>query len=100
MDEAERWEKARQAVMRLRELLDIMRANLEHGETVYAALFDHLSDEEKRLPEKQRQGLAGELVLEDRKPLEGAALDMRWHAHELDRAFEELYDIVVSIETS
>lgn len=91
-------ERARQAVMRFRELLDLMGNRLAHGEKVYAALFDGLSPEVMAQSEKARQGAAGLAVIEDRQPFLRAALDMRWYAREMSQAFEELHDIVVSID--
>ena len=39
MDYEEQYEKTRQGVMRLRELLDLMREQLEEGERAYERLF-------------------------------------------------------------
>jgi hypothetical protein len=97
MANSEQFEKARQEVMRFRELLDIMRGNLEYGERAYAALFANIpADELAGLKEKERQGKAGERLLADKTPISQAALDMRFYARELERAFEEFYNIIAT----
>lgn len=86
-------EKARQAIMRLRELLDIMRAQLEEGEQVYQQLFAHVSAEDKAaLKEKELQRVAAFAVLEDSTLLSNAALHLRFVARNLEKDFEQLYD--------
>lgn len=98
MANLEQLEKARQEVMRFRELLDIMRRDLDYGEHAYAALFaDIPADELAGLKEKDRQGKAGERLLNDKSALSQAALDMRFHAHELERAFEEFYNVIATV---
>jgi len=84
-------ERLRQAVMRFRELLDIMRLRLEHGEKAYTALFKNLTPE-AGLKEKEMQGLVADMLLSDSTPLQNAALDMRFFARDLERAFEEVHD--------
>jgi hypothetical protein len=95
MTHAEDLEKKRQAVMRLRELLDHMRLKLDEGERAYARLFATFSEAEMRnTPEKEMQGRAAELLLTNPRPLENAILQMQFHARDLERAFEELYNII------
>ncbi len=47
MTNDEQIEKIRQAIMRYRELLDILQQRLAQGEKDYAALFDLLTTEQK-----------------------------------------------------
>lgn len=93
MTNHEQVEKTRQAIMRLRELLDIMRAQLEAGEAAYAALFMSLSPNDRRnLREKEIQRLAALAILDDTSTLSSAALNMRFATRSLERDFEQLYD--------
>ncbi|MEP7293749.1 MAG: hypothetical protein ABI835_18320 [Chloroflexota bacterium] len=93
MVDPEKLEKTRQAVMRMRELLDIMRAQLEEGEQDYVQLFStQTADDVKNLKEKERQGLAALELLDDPSSLAKSALHMRFFARELERDFEQLYD--------
>lgn len=97
MIDPEQLEKTRQAVMRMRELLDIMRGQLEQGERDYAALFAKQDPEAVRnLKEKDRQGLVAVDLLDDPSALAKAALNMRFVARELERDFEQLYDNLLS----
>lgn len=99
MPAAESVEKMRQAVMRYRELLDHLRLRLDSSERDYAALFAALTPEERTLGEKQQQGLAALPLLEDRKPLETALLRIQFDCRDLERAFEELYGIILHDDT-
>lgn len=92
----EEHEKARQAIMRFRELLDIMRMHLEEGEQAYRQLFAHLPPEAEGLPEKERQALVARSVVEDSTALRRAALQLRFDARDMERAFEEVHDNLVT----
>jgi hypothetical protein len=99
MSNAEDIEKVRQEIMRLRELLDIMRDKLEDGERAYAGLFSSFSAEEvSGIAEKDRQWKAAEKLVGDVSPLRQAVMQLRFDTHELERSFEELYDIIGSSE--
>ncbi|MFN8417733.1 MAG: hypothetical protein U0528_00565 [Anaerolineae bacterium] len=92
-------EKVRQEVMRFRELLNIMRLRLDEGERAYDNLFAKRSAEEKStLKEKDLQWrVAEQLIADDEETLlRDAALHMRFHARDLERAFEELYNISIT----
>ncbi len=90
-------EKVRQEIMRFRELLNIMAQKLQSGERAYAQLFANYSpDEIKATKEKDLQWKVAEKMLGDVSSLSKAALQMRFAAHELEAAFEELYDIIVT----
>jgi hypothetical protein len=92
-------EKVRQDIMRLRELLDIMRVRLEAGEREYARLFTGLSVEDSQtLKVKDLQWKLAEHMLDsdDLRPLSALVLRMRFECHELDRAFEDLHDTIVT----
>ncbi len=97
MSNSEEVEKARQAIMRFRELLDIMRAQLEEGERAYTRLFANRSAEEKAtLKEKELQGRAALDLLDDPSALGKAAIEMRFAARNLERDFEQLYDNIMA----
>lgn len=92
---SEALEKKRQAVMRLRELLDHMRLKLDEGERSYSRLFAQFTaDEIQNTPEKEMQGRAAQLLFDNPRPLENAILQMQFNARDLERAFEELYNII------
>jgi hypothetical protein len=96
MHDPEQVEKMRQAVMRLRELLDIMGGQLAEGERAYAKLFARLNPEETAtLKEKERQGLAALQLLDNPTALADAALNLRFVTRELERDFEQLYDNIM-----
>lgn len=90
-------EKVRQEIMRFRELLNIMTKNVQDGERAYASLFNALSEEDKKsLKEKDLQWKAAELIINDLTAFGNAVLGMRFKARELEKCFEELYDIIVT----
>ncbi len=83
--------------MRFRELLNIMAQELQSGERTYAQLFSDYSPEDiKNTKEKDLQWKVAEKMLGDVSPLSKAALQMRFAAHELEAAFEQLYDIIIT----
>ena len=97
MPTSEEIEKVRQEIMRFHELLNIMRANLEAGERAYTQLFADCSPEEmKTLKEKDLQWKVAEDMVGDVSQLRTAVSRMRFDARNLERAFEELHDIIVS----
>ena len=101
MAEREDIEKVRQEIMRFRELLDIMRGKLDDGERAYAQLFAKCDPEDvQRLKTKDLQWKAAEQVIDDLTPLSRAVGQMRFEARNLERAFEELHDIIVSTESA
>lgn len=91
MTEAEQIEKIRQAVMRYRELMDIVHERVQAGERTYEGLFRALSPEQMALPEKLRQREAAIVLLEDMERLRRAVLRMSLGLQEMGREFEELY---------
>ena len=99
MPDREAVEKVRQEIMRFRELLDIMRQQLESGERAYDKLFASFTDEERQnTKEKDLQWKAAERMMDDLKPLRDAVLHMQFDSRELERAFEELYGIIITPE--
>lgn len=92
MADPEQMEKVRQAIMRYRELLDVLRARTEASERRYAALFSGLDDRQRALPEKLQQREAAIHALDDLQPLRRAALRTQFDLRDLERAFEELYE--------
>lgn len=101
MTTAEDIEKVRQEIMRFRELLNIMRKNLEYGERTYANLFSGIPPEEVAgTKEKDLQWKLAEKMVADTSQLSRFALQMRFAARDLEKAFEELHDIIVSAPNS
>ena len=90
-------EKLRQAIMRYRELLDHMRMQMEAGERRYAKLFANITPEERQgKGEKEVQTLVARQLVDDLEPLSRAVLQAQFDARDLQRAFEELYDIILT----
>lgn len=90
-------EKMRQAVMRLHELLEIMRHEVGKGDAAYQALFAHLTPDELLLPYKQQQHVIAEMMLDtSRQPLADIAIGMRLHSRDFEREFEALYNNIIS----
>lgn len=90
-------EDVRQEIMRFRELLNIMRLKLEDGEGAYARLFDVVPpDALAGLKEKDQQWQLAEQIVTDTSTLRKAVLQTRFNARELEKAFEELHDIIVT----
>jgi hypothetical protein len=93
---AEEIEKGRQAIMRFRELLDLMRAQLDEGEQAYGLLFANCSPEEiATLKEKDLQGKAAIDLIANPSTLGKAALHLRRAVRDFERDFEELYDNIM-----
>ena len=83
------------------ELLNIMSQKLNEGEQAYAKLFANCSVEDKQhLKEKDLQWKAAELIKNsnDLSLLSRAAGSMRFETRALESAFEELYDIIVTVQ--
>lgn len=98
MAEREDIEKVRQEIMRFRELLDIMRGKLEEGERAYAQLLATCSPEDVQpLKTKDLQWKAAEQIVDDLTPLRRAVGQMRYETRNLERAFEELHGVIVSV---
>jgi hypothetical protein len=92
-------ERIRQAIMRLHELMELMRHHLHEGETAYEALFATLTPEERTLPYKTQQRVIAETLLDSStQPLADIALRLRLHARDFEREFENVHDKVVSSE--
>ena len=101
MANPEEIEKVRQEIMRFRELLNIMRLKLDEGERAYGQLFANVSPEEMTtMKEKDLQGKVAREIIGNLTPLSNAVLKVRFDARELERAFEELYNIIVTVQES
>ncbi|MCU0514282.1 MAG: hypothetical protein MUE40_17135 [Anaerolineae bacterium] len=99
MHSAEQVEKVRQAIMRYRELLDVLAGRMAAGEKRYVALFQGLTPEQRAsLPEKLQQREAARAALEDLDPLRRALLAMQFDLHDVERAFEEVYNNIAPDE--
>jgi hypothetical protein len=98
MTDREHTEKVRQEIMRFNELLGIMRGHLTAGERAYDALFAAFTPEERDATKhKDLQWKLAE-QMHDLTPLERAVSNMRFASRELEKAFEELYDIIAATE--
>lgn len=94
-------EKVRQEIMRFNELLRIMRGKLEEAEQAYKRLFQDCDLEDmKNMKEKDLQWQVAQQLVDDLSPLRKAVIQARFDVHELERAFEELYDIIVTVPES
>lgn len=92
-------EDVRQEIMRFRELLNIMRLKLDASERDYAQLFASVPPETlTATKEKDRQWQLAEQLVDDTSAIRTAASVARFNARELERAFEELHDIIVTHE--
>jgi hypothetical protein len=99
MANAEDIEKVRQEIMRFRELLNVMREKLQDGEQAYARLFSSFSPEEMaNTREKDLQWKVAQNIVADVSPLRTAVIHLRLGARDLEHAFEELYDIIVTVQ--
>jgi hypothetical protein len=97
MHDSEQIETVRQAIMRYRELLDILGLQLERSERAYNALFDSLpQDQRDTLPEKQLQREAAIVALEDLEPLRRAVLRLRFDTRDIERESEALYNNIAT----
>jgi hypothetical protein len=93
----EKIERTRQAIMRLRELLDIMRHELEQGEERYRQLFAQCTPEQMAtLKEKDLQLQAAYYHVEDPSAIGDAATHLRFVSRNLERDFEQLHDNVMA----
>ncbi len=96
MANSEEIEKVRQEIMRFHELLRIMRGKLESAEQAYTRLFkDCDPDDVKNLKEKELQWKLAQQLIGDLSPLRKAVIQAQFDAREMERAFEELYNIIV-----
>ena len=97
-DRNEEIEKVRQEIMRLRELLNIMRQNLDAGERSYAELFANISgDDMKTMKEKELQWKVAEEMIGDAAQfsrLRKTVSSLWFNTHNLEKAFDELQGII------
>jgi hypothetical protein len=99
MATAEKIEKTRQAIMRFRELLDLLTREIETAEAAYWQLFANLTPEEMAtLKEKELQRLVATSMVGDPSALADAALHMRFVGRNLERDFEHLYNNIMMEE--
>lgn len=96
MYDNEQIERVRQAIMRWRELLDIMQQRWQVSDKQYHELFNLLSPEQREsLREKEQQWEIAEQLVEDTTQLQKELSKMRFAARDLERAFEEVHDKLV-----
>ena len=92
----EQIEKTRQAIMRFRELLDIMKGELEQGEEYYRQFFEQCTPEQKAtMKDKDLQLQAAYYHVEDPSAIVKAAGHMRFITRNLEHDFEQLHDNMV-----
>jgi hypothetical protein len=93
----EKIERTRQAIMRIRELLDILKRELAQGEERYQQLFAQLTPEQMAtLKEKDLQLQASYYHVEDSSAIGDAALHLRFVCRNLERDFEQVYNNVMA----
>ena len=89
----EELEKARQGIMRMRELLDILHARVDEGERAYDRFFVGLSPEDTAgLKEKEIQRLAAYAIVDDRSEIMTPALHLCFVLRDLANEFEQIHD--------
>ncbi|HLU08891.1 MAG TPA: hypothetical protein VK003_04435 [Oceanobacillus sp.] len=89
----EKIEQTRQAIMRIRELLDILKHEVEQGEERYKQLFAQLTPEQMAtLKEKDLQLQAAYYHVEDPTAIADTALQLRFVCRNLERDFEQIHD--------
>ena len=94
MSDHERTEKVRQQIMRFHELLGLMRGKLADGERAYDSLFISFTpDEIAAMKHKDLQWKLAE-QMDTLTPLKQAVSNMRFDARQLEKALEELCDII------
>lgn len=99
MANPENVEKVRQEIMRFRELLNIMRLRLDENERAYGQLFANIPPEDMNtMKEKDLQGKVAQEIMGNLEPLSKAVLKARFGARDLERSFEELYNIIVTVQ--
>ncbi|MFW5709412.1 MAG: hypothetical protein ACOCX5_04240 [Chloroflexota bacterium] len=99
MTNSEQTEKIRQAIMRYRELLDLLDAQVKQAESNYVALFDQVPSRLKvDLVEKDLQREAALIAVQDMEPLRRYILQVRFNMRDMERAFEELFDNIAVVE--
>jgi hypothetical protein len=96
---SEKTEKVRQAIMRWRELLDILEACRQQSEANYQSLFERLSPNERAtLKEKDQQWTIAAQLVDDPEQLKRALLKIRLSLRGLERDFDETYNNLVEME--
>jgi hypothetical protein len=91
---SETHETIRQAIMRYRELMDVLGGRLEASERAYAALFAHLPAQlQARTGDKDAQTEAARVLLTETglEPLQRGVLQMYYDLRDLERAFDDLH---------
>ena len=86
-------EKIRQAIMRFRELLDVMQLKVDEGNRTYTRLLAGYGEE--GMKEKDVQWLVAQELVEDPSALSDAVIYAQFNAREMMLAFEELVNILI-----
>lgn len=96
MADREDIEKVRQAIMRYRELLDVLQEHLNDGDRMYKRLIaQHAPEDTTGLSEKEVQWHVAEQIVDDTDALKRAVGHMRFQTYQMEREFSDLYDILV-----
>ena len=99
MAEREDIEKVRQAIMRYRELLDVMQQHLNEGDRMYQRLIaQHAPENAAEMREKEIQWHVAEQIVEDTEALKRAVGHMHFQTHQMERDFSDLYGILAPEE--
>jgi hypothetical protein len=96
MTEHEDIERVRQAIMRYRELLDVMQEHLNEGDRMYKRLIaQHAPEDTTGMSEKEIQWEVAEQIVDDTEALKRAVGHMHFQTHQMERDFSDLYGILV-----
>lgn len=87
----EQVERVRQAIMRYRELMDLLHSRTATAERNYERLFEPLTpDQRETLSEKLRQREAAIHALKDMEPLRRAVMQIRFAMRDFEREFDQI----------
>lgn len=96
MAEHEDIERVRQAIMRYRELLDVLQEHLNDGDRMYKRLIaQHAPEDTTGMSEKEIQWHVAEQIVDDTEALKRAVGHMHFQTHQMERDFSDLYGILV-----
>lgn len=93
----EQIERIRQAIMRYRELLDIMQGQLDEGDRLYRRLIvQHAPKNAAEMREKEIQWHVAEQIVDDPEALKVAVQHMKFALYQMERDFEQVLDILTA----
>lgn len=91
----EQIERIRQAIMRYRELMDIMQGQLDEGDRMYKRLIaQHAPEDAANRREKEIQWHVAAQIVDDPEALKVAVRHMKFALYQMERDFEQVLDIL------